>query len=96
MANIEPVAFGANLRPSTVTLIKKVNELVTAVNNVDPASLDSLKETVGTLSTNVTTLQSQMTTANNNIDQNTSDIADIKTDMDKVKVTLYTPLTETE
>ena len=96
MANIDPVAFGANLRPSTVTLIKKVNELVTAVNEVDPSSIGTLKETVNGLSTNVTTLQSQMVTANSNIAQNTSGVADLNTDMDKVKVTLYTPLTETE
>lgn len=96
MAGIEPVNFGANLRPSTVALIKKVNELVTAVNDVDPSSIGSLKESVNALSTNVTTLQGQMVTANSNISQNTKDIAGIKTDMDKVKVTLYTPLTETE
>lgn len=92
MANIDSIAFNKELRPSTVAALNKINELVKAVNDLDPASIASLKSDFETVKSNVSTLQSQMVTANSNIATNTNNVAELTTDMDKVKVTLYTPL----
>ena len=92
MATIEPVAFGENLRPSTVKTMKKVNEVVDAINNLDSDSVSTLKSDVATLKENVATLQGQMVTANANIAKNTNDNASQATDIASIKVTLYTPL----
>lgn len=92
MATIDPVAFGENLRPSTVKTMKKVNEVVDAINNLDPASVATLKSDVATLKDNVGTLQSQMVTANANIAKNANDIASQATDIASIKVTLFTPI----
>lgn len=92
MATIDPVAFGENLRPSTVKTMKKVNEVVDAINNLDPASVSALKTDVATLKTNVSTLQSQMVSANSNIANNTNDIERNNTDIANIKTTLFTPL----
>lgn len=96
MSDVSKIEFGSNLRPSTVAVIKKVNEIVDAINANDLTNIKVLSNTVTDLSGKVTTLQSQMTTANSKITQNTSNIETLNTDMDKVKVTLYTPLTEKE
>lgn len=96
MASIDPILFGKELRPSTVSAMSKINELVKAVNDLDPASIASLKTDVATIKGNVTTLQSQMVTANSNISENANGIADLDTDMQKIKVTLYTPLSNNE
>lgn len=96
MASIDPILFGKELRPSTVSALKKINELVSAVNDLDSASIETLKTDVTTIKGNVTTLQSQMVTANSNISDNMNGIADLNTDMQKVKVTLYTPLSDSE
>lgn len=100
---IDPIGFGKNLRPSTIDLLNKVNEIITAVNSLDPTGIGELQSDVTQLQSEMTsvqgsvsTLQSQMSTANSNIstlqestNANTSDINDIK-------VTLYTPLESTE
>lgn len=93
---IEPIAFGKNLRPSTVDVMNKLNEVIASVNQLDPSNIDQIERDVSTLKTqmstaqgNITTLQSQVSTANGNISTLTSDVDDIK-------ITLYTPLSSTE
>lgn len=93
---IDPIDFGKVLRPSTVDALNKINELVSAVNNLDPSSIEDIKTDVSTLKTNVTTLQSQLVDANSNISTNATNIATNTTDLEKVKVTLYTPLEQSE
>lgn len=90
---IEQVEFGKNLRPTTVDLVKKVNETITAVNGLNPSEINqlvtdvtNLKQQVSTISENVQTNQTNITSLQNTQQQHTVDI-------DKVKVTLYTPLT---
>lgn len=89
--SIQPIKFGKNLRGSTVEVIKKVNELVEALN-IDPADIEQLKSDVSNLKT---TVNSHATS----ISENTNSLNNIKktqnthtTDIDKIKVTLYTPL----
>lgn len=92
MAAIKSIEFGKNLRPSTVEAIKKINEVITAVNAFNPSDIDALQTQVGNLQSSVTKLTSDVTTANGNITKLKSTTASHTTDIDKIKVTLYTPL----
>lgn len=96
MTTIEAIAFGKNLRPSTVECINKINEIVTAVNALSPDSIETLKSDVTNLksqmqnaNSDITALQSWKSTTNTTIQDHTDDI-------DKIKITLYTPLTQND
>lgn len=89
---VTPIKFGKNLRPSTVEAIKKINELVTAVNAVN---VDAIKQ----MQTDVNNIKNTVKEHTNSISTNTTEIGKIKEtqashtqDIDKIKVTLYTPL----
>ena len=96
MASIDPINFGSNLRPSVVTNIKKINELVTAVNEVDPSSVATLKNRVSTLENNMTQAQSDLSALKNSVNELSTSLSGALTDISKIKTTLYTPLEETE
>lgn len=89
---IKPIEFGKNLRSSTVDAIKKINELVTTINGIDASA-------IGKLSTDVKNLQTTVASHTTSIDNNTKSLDTVKktqeahtADIDKIKVTLYTPL----
>lgn len=93
---IDELAFGKNLRPSTVDAMNKINEVVALVNNLDVASIETMK-------TDIENLKTKADVATTRITNNANDITAIKqtnetqqTDIDAIKVTLYTPLSSTE
>jgi hypothetical protein len=67
-SNIEAVTYGKNLRESVEECMKKLDQVISAVNGINVPDVSKL----------------------------TSDVATLKTDMDKVKITLYTPVTKSE
>lgn len=93
---IAPISFGKNLRPSTVDALNKINELVTAVNTMNPESIKTLEQTVSTQGKSISTLQTQMSAANSSIENLQSTQQEHTSDIDNIKVTLYTPLESTE
>ena len=82
MAAIDPIEFGKTLRPTTVDLVNKLNETITAVNALNPESVTQLTSKVTAAEKSITTLTQTQST-------HTEDI-------DKIKVTLYTPLASTD
>lgn len=93
---IEALPFGKNLRPSTVEAMNKINEIITAVNQLDPSNINQIE-------VDVATLKGQMTTATDNIGTLQTDVTELQStttemqdDVDKIKVTLYTPLASDE
>lgn len=93
MATIDPIAFGKELRPSTVDVMNKLNEVITTVN--DMGATDYQGE--------IDKINSSLTTLTGRVDTNTTDISSIKTtnetqqsDIDDIKITLYTPLAQDE
>ncbi len=96
MASIDPINFGSNLRPSVVSNIKKINELVTAVNEVDPSSISTLKTRVTTAEKNITQLQTDVNTLKTSVNEISTSLSSALTDISKIKTTLYTPLESTE
>lgn len=96
MASIDPINFGSNLRPSVVTNIKKINEVVQAVNDLDPSSVAALETRVSTLETSMTQAQNDITTLKTSVNELSTSLSGALTDINKIKTTLYTPLEETE
>lgn len=93
---VTPLEFGKTLRPTTVELVNKLNETITAVNALNPDAVTQLSQDVNTLKTTASDLSSKVT-------KNTGDIATLTQtqeshteDIDKMKVTLYTPLQSTD
>lgn len=93
---VTQLEFGKTLRPTTVELVNKLNETITAVNALNPEVVTQLSQEVNTLKTTASDLSSKVT-------KNTGDIATLTQtqeshteDIDKMKVTLYTPLQSTD
>lgn len=89
---IAALEFGKTLRPSTVELINKMNETIAAVNALNPAAVEQLTQDVATLKTTTSSLTTKVTTNTNNIATLTQTQTSHTQDIDKMKVTLYTPL----
>lgn len=89
---IAELKFGKALRPSTVELINKINETIAAVNALNPAAVEQLTQDVATLKTTTSGLTTKITTNTNNITALTQTQTSHTQDIDKMKVTLYTPL----
>ena len=92
--DIAQIEFGKNLRPTTVELVKKVNETIAAVNNLNASELEQLINDVNALkqSTDITDKKVQEHTTKIDALQTTQQLH--TADIDKVKVTLYTPLAD--
>ena len=93
---ITPIEYGKNLRPSVVTNIKKINELVAVVNEIDPDSMSGLKDDVNSLKSNMSQAQADILSNKTSINEMSSTLATALQDISKIKTTLYTPLEETE
>lgn len=89
---ITALEFGKTLRPSTVELINKMNETIAAVNALNPAEVTQLSKDVTALKTTTSDLATKTTTNTDNIAALTQTQTLHTQDIDKMKVTLYTPL----
>lgn len=89
---IAALEFGKTLRPSTVELINKMNETIAAVNALNPAAVEQLTQDVASLKTTTDGLTTKVTTNTNNITELQQTQTSHTQDIDKMKVTLYTPL----
>lgn len=96
MSDIATIKFGKNLRPTTVESVNKINELVAAVNKLDPAAITALQTEVSNLKSTVESHATQIKTANSNITNLKTTTDNHTADIDKIKVTLYTPLATDE
>lgn len=89
---IAALEFGKTLRPSTVELINKMNETIAAVNALNPAAVEQLTTDVATLKTTTSGLTTKVNTNTKSITTLTQTQTSHTQDIDKMKVTLYTPL----
>lgn len=93
---ISLIEFGQNLRPTTVAVVKKVNEVIGAVNALDPSSISQLTKDVESLKTSTSATAQKVAANETSITKLQTTQAQHTTDIDKVKITLYTPLTESD
>lgn len=84
--------FGKTLRPSTVELINKMNETIAAVNALNPTAVEQLTQDVASLKTTTSGLTTKVTTNTQSIETLKKTQTSHTQDIDKMKVTLYTPL----
>lgn len=96
MPDIATIKFGKNLRPTTVESVNKINELIAAVNKLDPDAITSLNTEVSNLKNTVGSHTTQIQTASSDISNLKTTTDKHTTDIDKIKVTLYTPLATDE
>ena len=89
---IAALEFGKTLRPSTVELINKMNETIAAVNALNPAAVEQLTTDVAALKTTTSGLTTKVNTNTESITTLTQTQTSHTQDIDKMKVTLYTPL----
>lgn len=89
---IDKLLFGKNLRPSTVEVMNKTNEIIEALNASDLSEIDDIKEQLQQLNISLNNLSEQIA----NLQSLEPRIQANETDLEKVKITLYTPLESTE
>lgn len=89
---ITALEFGKTLRPTTVELVTKLNETIAAVNALNPEAVTQLSKDVQALKTTTTDLTSKVTANTGSITTLTETQTSHTQDIDKMKVTLYTPL----
>lgn len=89
---ITALTFGKTLRPTTVELVTKLNEIIAAVNALDPAAVTQLSKDVQALKTTTTDLTSKVTANTGSITTLTQTQTSHTQDIDNMKLTLYTPL----
>lgn len=93
---VTPIEFGKTLRPTTVELVKKLNETIDAVNALNPDSVTQLAEDVKTLKQTASDLTGKVSANTSSITTLTQTQELHTEDIDKMKVTLYTPLQSTD
>ena len=86
---ITPMDKTKVMRPSLIDAVDKINELITAVNSLDPTSINSR---VTALETWQTSTDSRLSAMSSDISTNTTNIGTNATDITTIKTTLYTPL----
>lgn len=96
MSDIATIEFGKSLRPTTVESVNKINELIAVVNKLDPNAITSLETKVSDLKSTVDSHTAQIQTANSDINDLNTATDKHNTDIEKIKVTLYTPLATDE
>lgn len=89
---VAELKFGKTLRPSTVELINKMNETIAAVNASNPAAVEQLTTDVAALKTTTNNLTTKVSTNTDSITALQQTQTSHTQDIDKMKVTLYTPL----
>lgn len=89
---VTALEFGKTLRPTTVELVTKLNETIAAVNALNPTAVTQLSKDVAALQATTTDLTKKVTTNTESIATLTQTQTSHTQDIDKMKVTLYTPL----
>lgn len=96
---ISKIEYGKALRPSTVELMAKIDEVIDAVNAGGGSVPPEITEAITNLQAAVTTLQNDLGTAQGNITNMGNSINELETvqashttDLTKINNSLYTPL----
>ena len=80
------------MRPSLIDSVDKINEIIVAVNLLDPEEIDALEEELATVETSLTNLTARVDAMATTLTTIQSTISTMQTDIDNIKITLYTPL----
>ena len=96
MADITPMSKSKAVRGSLIDAVDKINEIITAVNALSPSSIAQMQQDIAALQSADTAIGLRIDgVASRTTALETSDTAQ-QTDIDSIKVTLYTPLSSGE
>lgn len=93
---ITPMNKQKAVRGSLIDAVDKINEIITAVNALDPSSITQMQSDIAALQSSDTTINGRIDglatrmTANETLDTTQ------QSDIDSIKITLYTPLSSGE
>lgn len=93
---IDKLQFGKNLRPSTVDVMNKVNEIIDTIDDIGGDQFEQLSQKVQSLETTSNNHTAQITQIQADAANLEKRVATNETDLENVKITLYTPLSSTE
>lgn len=96
MPSIDKIEWGKNLRPSTVDIIKKLNESIDVLNSTDISEIESIKEQLQNIASQLETISDQISSLNNKYNDLEPRVNANEDSIDKIKITLYTPLSADE
>lgn len=80
------------MRPSLIDSVDKINEIIVAVNLLDPAEIDTLKAQLDAVENSLTNLTARVDAMATTLTTIQGTISTMQSDIDNIKVTLYTPL----
>lgn len=89
---ITPMGKDKVMRPSLIDSVDKINEIIVAVNLLDPAEIDALESRLDADETALTNLTARVDAMATTLTTIQSTISTMQTDIDNIKITLYTPL----
>ena len=89
---ISPMTKDKVMRPSLIDSVDKINEIIVAVNLLDPAEIDAIESRVDALETAVTSINTRLDNIAQSLVTINARIATMSSDIDNIKITLYTPL----
>lgn len=93
---ISPMNKQKAVRGSLIDAVDKINEIITAVNLLDPDSIEDIQDDIAALQASDTTMSGRIDALAGRMTANeTLDTAQ-QSDIDAIKITLYTPLSSGE
>lgn len=93
---ITPVSLNQAMRPAEIDAINALNSAIAELNQLDVTGLNTR---LNTIETNISTIDADLNTANTGLKARMTAAENVnttqQTDIDDIKVTLYTPLSTT-
>lgn len=93
---ITPMNKQKAVRGSLIDAVDKINEIITAVNLLDPQSIEDIQDDIEALQASDTTISGRIDALAQRMTTNESTDTAQQSDIDAIKITLYTPLSSGE
>lgn len=93
---ITPMNKQKAVRGSLIDAVDKINEIIAAVNTLDPQSIEDLQDAITALQTSDTNINGRIDSLTSRVTATETTNATQQSDIDAIKITLYTPLSSGE
>lgn len=93
---ITPMNKAKAMRGSLIDAVDKINEIITAVNTIDVSAIQQMQSDISALQTSDTNINSRIDGAITRIAACETTDTSQQSDIDNIKITLYTPLSSGE
>lgn len=93
---ISPMSKAKAMRGSLIDAVDKINEIITAVNTIDVSAIQQMQSDISALQTSDTNINGRIDGAITRIAACETTDTSQQSDIDNIKITLYTPLSSGE